>query len=58
MSDNLEARLRQVLRDHRYESLMGGTRGLMDHHIDALVDTLLPFIQSELVVWSDEHDHS
>lgn len=48
MSD-LEKRLRQVLQGLRYESSIGrGTRGVMEHHVDALVEDLLPFIQEIL----------
>ena len=45
----MEERLRELLKNHRYNSSMGlGMRGLMQHHIDALVRDLLPFIENEV----------
>ena len=45
----LEMELRRRLEQFRYESSTGsGQRGLMAHHIDALIRDLLPFIESKL----------
>lgn len=47
-TENTETRLRSILKYHRYTSNRGlGQRGLMHHHIDALVKDLLPFIEAE-----------
>jgi hypothetical protein len=46
---DLETDLRRVLEAHRYKSKTGqGMRGLMPHHIDALVGDLLPFIHEQI----------
>lgn len=45
----LEMELRRRLEAHRYESSTGrGMRGLMPHHVDALVADLLPFIENQI----------
>lgn len=45
----LEYKLRELLTNFRYESLRGlGRKGLMEHHIDALMQELLPFIETEV----------
>lgn len=45
----LAAALRERLKQHRYQSQSGrGMRGLMGHHIEALVADLTPFIQGLL----------
>jgi hypothetical protein len=45
----MEARLRVLLEQFTYQSHSGrGKRGLMKHHIDALVEDLVPFIRTEV----------
>lgn len=58
--------LKDLLRGFRYQSLSGhGERGLMDHHIEALSDYLLPYFETmqkrirELEAsasWDEQHD--
>lgn len=47
-TDGLENRLRYLLNNHQYRSMVTGqNRSMMSHHVDALVKTLLPFIREE-----------
>lgn len=45
-----EEKLRELLKNFNYPSLSrpGTSRPLMQHHIDALVETLVPFIDLEV----------
>jgi hypothetical protein len=46
MEETLDSQLTKLLTDFRYESSIGrGQRGLQAHHIEALKQTLMPFIQ-------------
>ena len=57
--NSLEGRLRQVLIQLRYVSSMGlGRRGLAQHHIDALVEDLLPFINNECLKVDLQQDYT
>ena len=57
--------LKEILKNHRYQSLRGYERGLMDHHIEALSDYLSPYFETmqkrirELEAsasWDEQHD--
>lgn len=48
---DIETELRQLLWNFRYDSSNGGQkRGLQRHHIDALTEVLLPFIDEHVSV--------
>ncbi len=50
MSELLRKGLRKRLEAHRYMSIAGrGKRGLMPHHVDALVEDLAPFIEELMI---------
>lgn len=45
----MKERLLKLLTDFRYLSSMGlGMRSLQRHHIDALINSLVPFFESEI----------
>ena len=49
MADNLETRLRKLLENFTYpSSLRAERKSLMEHHIVALMDDLVPFIENEI----------
>lgn len=59
--------LKDLLRNFRYQSLSGhGERGLMNHHIEALSDYLLPHFEimekriqklESSASWDGQHDY-
>lgn len=53
----LEQELRQALREMRYTSLQTGLpKGLMEHHIDAIVKSVLPVVTTRFITLERERD--